>query len=267
MRIPPTTANPIRRARTLLVGGVVLTTLLAGACSDDDEAASDTTAADESTTTAAEAELLGDAVDPAACEGFAALSAAMTGDPSAAGAAIEQFESSLPAELAEQGELVASSFRAAIEGDQAAMASEEFGAAQSAVGTAMFEGCPASARVDVTGIDYGFEGMPEQVAAGNVAVRFSNQTSNEEPHELIVLSRPEGDDTPLDEIASMSPDDLMSTMPMAGLVFADAQGSESTAFMQLEPGRYVAICTIPVGGGETGDPHATHGMIAEFEAA
>ena len=263
MRIHPTTTSPTRRARILLAGGVALTALLAGACSDDDTASSSTT----TTEAPAQAELIGEAVDPAACEGFAALSAAMTGDPSAAGEAIEQFEGSVPDELAEQGEIVASAFRGAMDGDDAAMASEEFGAAHSAVGTAMFEGCPASARVDVTGVDYGFEGVPEQVAAGNVAVRFTNQTSNEEPHELILLSRPEGDDTPLDELAAMAPDELMSSMPMAGVVFADRQGSESTAFMELEPGRYVAICTIPVGGGESGDPHATHGMIAELEAA
>jgi hypothetical protein len=251
--------------RALLVGGLAVTSLLGVACSDD-ETASGTTDAGDTTTSAAEAELLGKAVDPEACDGFAALSAAMTGDPSQAEGAIEQFESSLPEDLTEDGSTVAASFRAAVDGDESAMTSEEFSAASAAVGTTMFEGCPASARLDVTGIDYGFEGVPEQVSAGNVAVRFTNQTSNTEPHELIVLARPDGDETPLEEIATMSPDDLMGSMPMAGLVFADRQGAESTAFMQLEPGRYVAICTIPVGGGETGDPHATHGMIAEFEA-
>ena len=64
----------------------------------------------------------------------------------------------------------------------------------------------------------------------------------------------------------MSPDELMSDFPMTGVVFVDSAEASSTSFIDLPTGRYIAICTIPVGGGESGDPHAAHGMIAELEA-
>ena len=53
---------------------------------------------------------------------------------------------------------------------------------------------------------------------------------------------------------------------MTGVVFVDSAEASSTSFIDLPTGRYIAICTIPVGGGESGDPHAAHGMIAELEA-
>ena len=54
---------------------------------------------------------------------------------------------------------------------------------------------------------------------------------------------------------------------MTGVAFADSAGVESVLLTDLEPGGYIAICMIPVGGGETGDPHAAHGMVAEFEVS
>ena len=73
-------------------------------------------------------------------------------------------------------------------------------------------------------------------------------------------------DTPIDEIAKMSPDELMADFPMIGVVFVDSPEAASTSFVDLPTGSYIAICTIPVGGAESGDPHAAHGMIAELEA-
>ena len=35
--------------------------------------------------------------------------------------------------------------------------------------------------------------------------------------------------------------------------------------LDLEPGRYAAVCFIPIGGGEDGAPHFTGGMVAELE--
>jgi hypothetical protein len=37
--------------------------------------------------------------------------------------------------------------------------------------------------------------------------------------------------------------------------------------LDLEPGRYAAVCFIPIGGGEDGPPHFTGGMVAELEVA
>ena len=41
-------------------------------------------------------------------------------------------------------------------------------------------------------------------------------------------------------------------------------GKTDYAVVRLEPGRYAVSCFIPVGGGESGPPHASRGMFAEF---
>lgn len=265
---PHTTFSPARR---LAVAGVALVALLgtAAACSDDDDASADTS----SSTTAPAVADPADPADPAgesamsaeACDGYAGLSAAMTGDPSAAGSALEKFESSMPSSLQDHAATVAEAMAAALEGDQAAMGEPTFTTAYAVIGDAVFDGCETSERMEITGVDYGFEGIPDTVAAGRVAVRFSNESSNEEPHEMILLRRTDAMTQSLDELAHMSPDELMPIAEMAGVVFAEKPDTASTSLLELEPGDYVAICTIPVGGGEQGDPHAAHGMIAEFE--
>ena len=41
-------------------------------------------------------------------------------------------------------------------------------------------------------------------------------------------------------------------------------GKTDSAVVKLERGRYAVSCFIPVGGGESGPPHAVGGMFAEF---
>ena len=200
------------------------------------------------------------------CGHFATLSAAMvTGDGGVAGPALELFPSTLPIDLQPQGSSLVDGLSAAFEGDPEAMSSREFELSLDSVGGAMWAGCEAQSRVDVKGIDYGFEGLPAEVPAGMMALQFTNGSTTE-PHELIILQRPPGDTTPIDDIAKMSPDEIMTDFPMVGVVFVESPDTSATSFIDLPTGSYIAICTIPVGGGETGDPHASHGMIAELEA-
>ena len=49
-----------------------------------------------------------------------------------------------------------------------------------------------------------------------------------------------------------------------GAAFADPGGSQSSV-TDLEPGRYIASCFLPVGGKKKGAPHFTKGMFTEFE--
>lgn len=269
------------RAATVALSGLALTALLAVGCSSDDDAdaSSDTstTVHDAATDDGGKndggkndggegAPLEGAAMSEEACGHFATLSASMVGDPSVAGPALELFPASLPIDLQPQGSSVVDGLSAAFEGDPEAMSSPEFVLAYGSVGDAMWAGCEAQSRVDVTGVDYGFEGLPSEVPAGLMALRFTNGTSSAEPHELIILQRPPGDETPLDEIAEMSPDEAMKDFSMVGVVFAETADAASASFVELPTGRYIAICTIPVGGAESGDPHAAHGMIAELEA-
>jgi hypothetical protein len=261
------TTRSIRRtrARRIAATGLAITALLGVSACSDDEADGTTTTTEAAAETPSEGGGEQAAGADGICGAFATLSAAMTGDPSAAAPALDTFEAELTDELREPGTAMIEGFRKMLEGDEAAMGSPEFNEGYAAVGDAMFEDCDVAGRFDISGLDYEFVGLPTEVPAGTVAFRFTNESANSEPHEMIVLQRTPELTESLDEIAHMSPDELMPKAPMMGVVFSDAPGTGSTSFMELEEGSYIAICTIPVGGGEQGDPHAAHGMVAEFE--
>src|SRR5690606_4951888 len=56
-----------------------------------------------------------------------------------------------------------------------------------------------------------------------------------------------------------------SKLEVVGVVFADMADQEVDAMFDLDPGSYIAVCFIPIGGGEEGPPHFTGGMVAEFD--
>lgn len=262
------TAIPRRSDAPRRLGvALALTVALGGlaACSDDDEATSSTT--DEVTTTV-ETGAGSSTISAEACDAFAGLAAAMTGDPSAAGSAVEAFQEHVTGDLAGPAETVAAAFTAAIEGgDPASMASPEFVAANTEIGDAMYDGCEVDAKVDVAGVDYAFTGLPEEIAAGRVALRFTNGTEADEPHEIVLMRRADGVDEPVEELLALPEEEAMEKLQMAGVAFADVAGASNVTFLDLEPGEYVAICMLPVGGGDEGEPHAFHGMTAELTVA
>jgi hypothetical protein len=131
----------------------------------------------------------------------------------------------------------------------------------------VYEGCESAAQLDVTGVDYGFEDLPSQVDAGRVAIRFTNGSEASEPHEMVLMRRNEGVTESVDELMALPEDQVMERLTMTGVAFADAPGTSSVLLTDLEPGGYVAICMIPVGGAEDGPPHAAHGMVTELEVA
>ena len=242
------------KAGRRLIVALMVGVLIAAACGDDDDTATaDTTEA---------------AVPAAACDAYVGLAGAMTGDPAAAGAAIDAFESSAPADLAHHAGVLADTYRGLAEGgDPSAFGEPEVVEASAAVADAYFDGCDTSAELDVAGVDYGFEGLPEQVDAGRVAIRFTNETEHDEAHEMVLFRRNDGVEDSVDELLALPEEEIMSKLTLAGVVFADAPGSEATTMLDLEPGSYVAICFIPTGGGEDGPPHFTGGMVAELDVA
>ncbi len=244
--------------RSLAVTGLSLTLLVtAAACGDDDEAAGNDT-----TTSAVAA-----AVSPEACDAYVALSGALAGDPSQAGPVLEAFEGTAPAALAESAATMAAAYEElAGGGDPSVFGEPAFVEASAAVADAYFAGCETSAQLDVDGVDYGFEGLPEEIEAGRVALRFTNATEHDEPHELVLFRRLPGTDETVEELLALPEEEVMSKVAMAGVVFADAPGAEATSMLDLEAGDYIALCFIPIGGGEDGPPHFTGGMVAELTA-
>jgi hypothetical protein len=240
--------------RRLALGLVLSLAVTAAACGDDDE-----TSSDDTTPAATE-------VSAQACDDYVALGGAMTGDPSAAGGIIEAFEASAPEALADEAATVAATFAAMAEGGEPAFGDPGYQEASAAIADAYVDGCETSAELDVDGVDYGFEGLPEEVDAGRVAIRFTNATEHDEPHELVLFRRMDGVTESVEELLALPEEEAFSKVEMKGVVFADAPGSEATTMVDLEPGSYIALCFIPIGGGEDGPPHFTGGMVAEFDA-
>jgi hypothetical protein len=130
-------------------------------------------------------------------------------------------------------------------------------------------------EVDVEAKEYSFSGIGDEVDAGPTVITFDNE--GEEYHELLIMKRVEGDETPVTDLLAMEQDEVMQFVQPAGMAFA---GPDTTGYtvVDLEPGKYVVVCFLPegatqeafdemmAGGAEPeGDPHAMHGMTDEFE--
>lgn len=139
--------------------------------------------------------------------------------------------------------------------------------------------------LEVTGVDYAFEGVPETVEAGT-RLTFTN-ASEAEFHEMIMFRIPEGEDRPLAELLAL-PDEEAQQVVGAPLGVSVAMPGEDGQVVEgeliaEEPGRYILLCFIPVGADpeafaeamqnpgageppqvEGGPPHVTEGMYAEF---
>ncbi len=259
-----------RRRRLTAVGLAAVVFVGLAACGDDDDGAD---AGDDTPSTTAEPR----DVDPAgdgdtgdtgggtvaveACDAYVDFSAALiVGEPEPLTAAAEAMVAALPDDLAGAGDTLLVSIGEGGEG----MGGPDFSGATDEIGAALYEGCESDEQLDVTGVDYAFEGLPAEIDAGRVAIRFTNETAAAEPHELVLFRRNEGTTESVTDLMALPPDQIMAKVTMAGVVFVEEPGAASTLIADLEPGEYVALCMIPVGGGEEGEPHALHGMVAEL---
>ena len=146
------------------------------------------------------------------------------------------------------------------EGDAETFAADEtFQTYQEMVGKAVPSCDFESAAVNA--VDYAFEGVPESLPAGTVAVEFTNSSEAEE-HEMVVFKKNDPELT-IEELLEMPEEEAQSKITFAGAAFA-GPGDEAATLLELEPGEYTMVCFIPVGGAEEGPPHFTEGMVAEF---
>jgi plastocyanin len=151
----------------------------------------------------------------------------------------------------------------------AAVAAVLVGSATPAAG-ALAEG--TTAPVEVTGVEYAFQGLPANVPVGT---SFRLVNGGQEDHEFAVVRANEGTTETLEELLAMPPEQSASKVTNAGIVFANT-GKTSIGTLTLDqPGRYFVACFITQGtkdgvapspgpGGQEGTPHALLGMVAEF---
>ncbi|MGH9187303.1 MAG: hypothetical protein ACRD0U_16050 [Acidimicrobiales bacterium] len=115
-------------------------------------------------------------------------------------------------------------------------------------------------RHEVTAVDYAYQGLPETVDAGVVRLSMSNEGA--EPHEVTLFRKDDGVTESADELLALPEGEVEDLVTFVGQAFAEP-GDQASVVGELEPGEYVAVCFIPVGG-EDGPPHFTEGMVGEF---
>lgn len=124
-------------------------------------------------------------------------------------------------------------------------------------------------EVAVTAVDYGFEGLEALSSTGQYAVTLTND--GQELHELVIQKIDDDETRPLEEL--LQEEDPSDFVTDVAFTFACPGATSEPTQVDLEtPGRYVALCFIPVGTTpetppeefETlGPPHAFQGMIRE----
>jgi hypothetical protein len=278
-------STPRWRARALAIGVAAL--LLAGACGGDDDAggSTDSTVADEPASGLTPAGL---ATWCSAMEEvdlrIAALSSGQ-GDPTSTSAAIDTTVDGAPPEIADAVDELAA-YNRKIVADAEGGAGETPGApaippdsyftASAEAGAYMADNCDFE-NVEVTATEYAFAGLDGDFAAGTTLLRFTND--GDEYHEIDIEKLAVGEERSAEELLDLmetAPDEAAALVTPVALTFAPPH-SATYAIFDLEPGRYLAMCHVPVGATpealasgarlEESDSHLAHGMIAEFTVA
>lgn len=144
---------------------------------------------------------------------------------------------------------------------------------------------PAPVTLNVTGVDYGFLGLPGTSIAVGSSVQFKND-SDKEIHELVALRINDDEKRAVKDLLALSDEELMGVLAMdPEMVLVAPPSSEGFAVVGdgkfSRAGRYAILCFIPTGadpdafmeaaqgGGEGppqidgGPPHAFQGMVGE----
>ena len=107
----------------------------------------------------------------------------------------------------------------------------------------------ASPVLEVTGVDFGYVGLPETVSAGTT-IEFTNDSAAE-LHEFVAIRLPEDEVRSVEELVA-SPD-LAELFPFVSTVILAPPGADGIVAVGeatfSEPGRYAVICAIPTGAG------------------
>ena len=270
-----------RLARLSVVCALVL---VAGACGDDDDE-EDAGSASPSTTAAEQPDDEGDnegggaaAGDAAAyCDALVEFNSAVfevqledgatEEDILAAGEQLtplfDEVEANAPEEVAATAAELGTTIDSLNEGDATAFNAEETSSTYFTMVADSLETCGLD-PVEITAVDYAFEGVPDTIPAGQSGLVLVNDSDAGEPHEFIIFKKAEGDTRSAEEILNDPASQEQGPGEFAGAAFAATPGTRAGAILDLEPGNYIAVCFIPVGGGEEGPPHFTEGMVAEF---
>ena len=277
------------RARTRCATAA-LTALLAlglAACGDDDDAdtgsptgveETTTTAGEEETTTTAEEEAGGEA-SAEYCDALVEFNETVFSieideesseeEIVAAGEQLkpifDEVEANAPDDLAATAEELGATVDGLLEGEEEAFNADAtfetyLGLVSDSIGPCGYE------NTEVTAVDYAFEDVPATLPAGTSAITLTNASESGEEHEFVVFRKADGETRSAEELLNDPAAAEEGPGEFAGVSFAPP-GTEAASLFSLEAGDYIAVCFIPLGGGEDGPPHFTAGMFAEFSVS
>jgi hypothetical protein len=143
----------------------------------------------------------------------------------------------------------------------------EVGAADGNVHAFDLDNCGWTTRpVAVT--EYAFD-LPSGLNAGVTSFELTNEGT--ELHELQLLRKNDGVTETADELFALSNEEILAKATLVGNVDALSPGESYYTVVDLEPGDYIALCTVQVGKTsedatppDDAPPHFTQGEISEF---
>ncbi len=273
-------ASMVRSARAAgKTVGIALLAMTLGltACGDDDEAAQTTTTREQTTTTADQAgqqkqqycekSLALETLSEPQID-FESLSPAQQRDEAKKFASqkilplVNEIEPLVPPEIKRDADLLIASTRTVAQtGDFSVFEKPEVQAAEQRLHAYDLQNCGWK-RIDVTGTEYAFQGVPSSLPAGATSFELANR--GKEAHEIVVLRIKDEVTESLEELLKLPEEQARQKVDVMGSSSDVPPGEPGYVVADLKKGRYGLACFLPVGGGQEGPPHVTRGMFAAF---
>lgn len=237
------------RRRTLSCALVIVAALIAGACGDDDDEEVSAAKPDFAAYCDASFDL----------ESYFAEDPQVdfeTATPEEIGAAVKTYLQGakplidaalplVPAEIKEPIDVQVAAFNEALAGGdpEQVFDTPEVMAAEATSHAFDLENC-GWGQTDVSAVDYGFEGLPEELEAGRTSIDLTND--GKELHEIALLTKNAGVTESFDELLALPEEEAMTKVTRVGGAFA-APGDDDYVVVDLAKGDYLAVCFIPQG--------------------
>ena len=181
--------------------------------------------------------------------------------------ALTQAQNVAPPEIAADVQSIAGLIQSAIQSQQDPSQNPTFEQNLSTINQYRYNSCGYK-QVQVTGIEYEFQGLPKTLPAGKTAIQLTD--TGAELH-MLDLFRIKTKD-PLKKLLALPQKDVAKKVQDLGSADVTTLGGTAYVFADLKPGRYGAACFFPVGATSLdalrngkGAPHWKEGMYQEVK--